>query len=392
MNLNKLRRRWAWTAALGFCLALPAAAQTVGDAERGATLYLQAPMNLASCVSCHGPDPAASRNNLLRAAGQPQVLLRTLNSIGAMGYLRDALTETDIADLAAYLGRVQAAISGPLDVWPRTLEVGTLALGGSSPEQVLRLRNGGTAALTLPTPMLAPALGDSFTLTHDCPAALPAGATCTARLRALGLRFGVATSALRLGPGGAVVLGTSVHVRDSREGPFGVLAWEGATADRLDFGAVPVGQSVTRVLSLRNTGGAALSLGVSTLTGPGTGSFVVGGDCQLATVLAPGQSCTTTLRFAPGAAAPAEALLQWRADATHPPSLRLDGAGVAVPPPVAGIGDGGGTGAGTGSGGGCAAAPAGLRAADKVDPSLPLLAALALTVLALRRRRGQQRS
>jgi mono/diheme cytochrome c family protein len=50
----------------------PAEAQ---DAVRGAALYLQLPGNLASCVSCHGPDPAANRNNLLRAAGQPLVLL-----------------------------------------------------------------------------------------------------------------------------------------------------------------------------------------------------------------------------------------------------------------------------------------------------------------------------
>jgi len=380
-----MKQLLAWMCGLGLLGALPVAAQTVGDAERGATLYLQAPLNLASCVSCHGPDPAANRNNLLRAAGQPQVLLRTLNAIGAMGYLRDALTETDIADLAAYLGRVQAAISGPLDVWPRTLEIGTLALGGTSPEHVVRLRNGGTAPMALPAPMLALSLSDSFTLTHDCPATLPAGAACTARLRALGLRFGVATSALRAGPGGAVVLGTSVRVR---EAPFGVLAWEGTTAGRLDFGAVPVGQTATRVLSLRNTGDAALSLGVSTLTGAGSGSFVVTGDCQPASALAPGQSCTTTLRFSPGAAAPAEALLQWRADATNPPALRLDGSGVAAAPPVAGIGDGGSG----GGGGGCAAAPAGLRAADKVDPSLPLLATLAVAVLAMRRRRGLQRT
>jgi mono/diheme cytochrome c family protein len=51
---------WAWLS------PRPVAAQ---DAVRGAGLYLQLPGNLASCVSCHGPDPAANRNNLLRAAG-----------------------------------------------------------------------------------------------------------------------------------------------------------------------------------------------------------------------------------------------------------------------------------------------------------------------------------
>lgn len=362
-----------------FLAALPCHAGAAGDAERGATLYLQAPLGLASCVSCHGPDPAASRNNLLRAADQPLVLLRTLNAIGAMGYLREALTETDIADLAAYLGRVQGAASGPLDAWPRTLEIGALAVGAASAEHAVRLRNRGTLSLALPTPVLAAALSDSFTMAHDCKAELLPGATCTLRLRALGLRPGVAATALRLGPAGAVVLGVSAHVR---EGPFGVLVWEGSTTAAQDFGAVAVGQTVTRALSLRNAGDALLSLGMSTLTGPGASSFMVESACAPSGALAPGQSCAVTLRFVPGAAVPAEALLQWRADATSPPPLLLTGAGIAAaPPPPSSTPLAGGSGSGGGSG--CAAAPA----ASKVDPLLALLVALALAGLGCRQRR-----
>ena len=111
--------------------ACAAAAQAAGDATRGAALYLQLPGMSTSCVGCHGPDPAANRNNLLRAANQPAALLKALNTFSAMGFLRDALDEARIADLSAYLDRVllTAALDAPLALWPRTIEFGSLGIG-----------------------------------------------------------------------------------------------------------------------------------------------------------------------------------------------------------------------------------------------------------------------
>lgn len=112
--------------ALAACAAA-AQAQAAGDATRGAALYLQLPGMSTSCVGCHGPDPAANRNNLLRAADQPAALVKALNTVSAMGFLRDALDEARIADLSAYLGSVRsvAAADAPLALWPRTLEFGS---------------------------------------------------------------------------------------------------------------------------------------------------------------------------------------------------------------------------------------------------------------------------
>ena len=39
------------------------------DAAEGARLYVRTAQEGASCVSCHGPDPATNPNNILRAAG-----------------------------------------------------------------------------------------------------------------------------------------------------------------------------------------------------------------------------------------------------------------------------------------------------------------------------------
>ena len=117
-------------------ISLELAASTVGahasgDALRGAALYLQLPGLETACVGCHRPDPAANRNNLLRAANQPAALLKALNTFSAMGFLRDALDEARIADLSAYLDRVllTAALDAPLALWPRTIEFGSLGIG-----------------------------------------------------------------------------------------------------------------------------------------------------------------------------------------------------------------------------------------------------------------------
>lgn len=71
------------------------------DAERGAQLYLRRPTDAPACVSCHGPDPAGNRNNILRASDQPLALVKALGTVGVMGYLRPVLSDTDIGDLAA---------------------------------------------------------------------------------------------------------------------------------------------------------------------------------------------------------------------------------------------------------------------------------------------------
>ena len=114
--------------------ACAAGAHASGEALRGAALYLQLPGAQASCVNCHGPDPAANRNNLLRAANQPAALQKALNTVSAMGFLRDAFDDTRIEDVSAYLGRVllTAAADAPLAVWPRSIEFGTLGRGEAS--------------------------------------------------------------------------------------------------------------------------------------------------------------------------------------------------------------------------------------------------------------------
>lgn len=75
--------------------AFPAAAQSVA---RGQSLY----GNI--CRVCHGFPPAGGPE---RAEGNPAVIQAAINGrVPTMGFLRDVLTTSDIADIAAYLANL----------------------------------------------------------------------------------------------------------------------------------------------------------------------------------------------------------------------------------------------------------------------------------------------
>lgn len=298
------------------------------DAVRGAGLYLQLPDGLASCVSCHGPDPAGNRNNLLRAAGQPVVLLKALNAIGVMGYLKGVLSDADIADLAAYLNTVAQAASDPqLSAWPRTLEFGALGLGTASPTHTVWLRNLSLQPLTGVAPRVA---GARFQANHDCPAVLAAGAGCSVTLRTWApAPGGQQVDALVWGAASPAVIGLSAR------GISAAVALLSNNATVLDFGSAEVGTVVVRSLTLLNAGTADAMLGVSTFTGPTAGAFSTNGGCASGTVLMPGTSCSVDLRWRAGAPASYEAALQWRSDGTNPVAVRLQAVGTAASAPAA---------------------------------------------------------
>ena len=362
--------------ALGVVVSVASA--QAADAERGATLYLRLPGGLVSCVSCHGPDPAANRNNLLRAAGQPDVLLKTLNAVGVMGYLKPALQDADLIDLSAYLDTVARAAGDTVrTAWPRTIEFGSFSPGSATPTHEVWLRNRSAAPLDLAPPRLMRGL---FMLSHNCPPVLPVNAECRASLRAsaaVPVTPGDFTDALVWPSATPGVMGVSAAAVSGAAAPL--------DTDRasLDFGSVKVGTtSAVQRLTVRNSGTAEITLGVFTLTGPGAGAYALDSGCESGRLLAPGANCTVEVSFRPGAETAYEAALQWRSSGGNPAPVRLDGRGAvqltSVPAPVPTTPATIGTGSG---GGGCAALPPAARG----DISLMLLLAAAAAALAVRR-------
>jgi cytochrome c553 len=123
------RPRAQWFLAGLAALALPPA--TAQDAANGAMLYMRLASDVRACVSCHGPDPGQNHNNILRAADDPAALTRVLNTVSAMGFLRSRLSDSDIADVSAFLGTVTRlnAPASPLRLWPITMEFGMAPAG-----------------------------------------------------------------------------------------------------------------------------------------------------------------------------------------------------------------------------------------------------------------------
>ncbi|MDW5598151.1 choice-of-anchor D domain-containing protein [Conexibacter stalactiti] len=100
----------------------------------------------------------------------------------------------------------------------------------------------------------------------------------------------------------------------------------------LDAGAVVLGQSATKAVTITNSGGNPLTLTAVDVTGAG---FARAGGCVSGT-LAPGASCTVGVRFAPTAAGAASGALTVAYSAiggSSPATVALSGSGVATTPP-----------------------------------------------------------
>ncbi len=362
------RRRAAAALLLVLCTATPAWA----DALRGRLLYRELPGTSGSpgsCISCHGPDPAANVSGILAGANNPQVIFDAIRAnLGGMGFLGPFLTNTDLIDLALYLG--QPGVSGPLfTATPAALDF-SARVGETSAAQTLTLRNRGTTPLTLGSIALAGPEAAEFSVT--------AGSTCSAGL-ALAPEAGCSLR-LRFAPTVEGARAAAIEVtHDGADSP-GVIALAGTATPSglprldvdplsLDFGATEVGRSSDLALGLHNAGSGALRIDTALVTGP---YELLPGECgALPIALAAGARCGLALRFVPRALGALPGSLTLAGNDAAPTTVALDGRGIdrRAGPSNAG-------------GGGCSLARPGAR----FDPLLALLALLAGAVLWWRRR------
>jgi cytochrome c553 len=358
---------------VGAALAAGGAAWSA-DPARGAQLYMRTDTSTRSCVSCHGPDPGLSHNNILRAADSPETLTKVLNTVSAMGFLRAQLTEADKADIAAFLGTVSRLNdpASPLQLWPVTMDFGNLAPGNSSQPQFARLRNR-SAAASLALPSLT-ATTAGLALTHDCPAALPPQGACDLRLQWGPQADGSLRGAVEIRTGGPAGAFQVAAAAQRAALPVSTLEW-GSGTTALKFQGSSEAAAVRQGLQLHNPGPLPAVIGQPSITGPDAARFRVESGCAPGSVLQARTACEMVLSYSPSLKPLAEAVLQLRSDQANPPSVRLEGS--ATPPalrnepvPLA-----------ANSGGGCSAGPPDRRLHD---PTLALLALLAAAAALLR--------
>ena len=348
---------------------LPAHAQ---DAQRGAMLYMRLANNVASCASCHGPDPSQGRNNILFAADNPAKIIKSINNISAMGYLSSQVSEADAGDISAFLGRVAQTTldTSALRVWPWSLDFGTIEPGLASAKQFIRISNPASAG-SLNISAITVNSAD-ITLSSSCPTELAPRASCEVELIMQPTASGLHRASVLITAGGRLsalgVVGYGALLPVSR------LTW--AQPNTVSFAATQ-GSTSHATLTLSNPGPMPAVLGLTNISGDQASQFKVESGCGIGTVLQAGTSCNLTLSYAAGSIPQSDAVLQLRSDQTNPSAVRLRGTQTpqAAVEPVLIPPEGG-------SGGGCAFTSDPARSRD-----ITLLAALLAAAWALRRRR-----
>lgn len=340
---SQCRRRSARSAApylarltAAVVLAVTAAATLAQDPQRGRDLYLNAAAikgtPLRSCVQCHGLPP----DTKLKGASVAQ-LYGAFASVNEMSGFITAFTQTDVADLSAFLADPSATPTPLPAIDPLVLRLAA-PLAVSSPAVLVALRNDGAAPLRLAADaiQISGVDADAFQISASTcapQALLPPNGLCQFELRFTPqqARTSVGQIVVRYD---TIAQPTSVGVSGEPQ-PRARFTYSAAG---IAFGARPLGEPASRQsVRVINAGTVPLAVAERRLDGAAAADFALQG-CAVGSVLAPGATCRLDVDFTPSAAGASSATLTLASpDAVEPMTLTLSGAGqvaVAGPSPV----------------------------------------------------------
>jgi hypothetical protein len=206
---------------------------------------------------------------------------------------------------------------------PASLTFASQALGTTSAAQSLTLNNTGNAALSISSLALTGTNPGDFAQTNTCGSSLAAGGNCTISVTFKPTVSGTRTAAVTLtdnatgSPQTASLSGTG-----GSTSPVASLS-----PSSLTFGNEPVDViSSSQVVTLNNTGSAALSITSITFSGANATNFTQVSTCGAS--LAAGGNCTIAILFTPSAAGARTASLTIADNASgSPQSVALAGTG-----------------------------------------------------------------
>jgi hypothetical protein len=104
-----------------------------------------------SNAQCHFNDPNANQNRIKNGANNPGAILAAINGgVSDMSFLKDKLSSTQLADLAAYIANPGSTNTQPVaTLSSTTLGFGSVNTGSTSGQQTITLTNTGAATLQL---------------------------------------------------------------------------------------------------------------------------------------------------------------------------------------------------------------------------------------------------
>ena len=301
------------------------------------------------------------------------------SALGARNATLTLATNAPIGTATVTLSGAGIASPAPmLTLSQPSLGFGLVTIGTTSVARSITLGNSGSADLSISA---IQSTSSEFKATHDCPATLAAGASCTISVTytpsaANSAESVVITSNAFSSPNSIVVTGLGTTA------VLPVLSWSGAPS-ALAFASTEVGKSMdASPLTLSNSGPASVTVSAIGTAGANADAFSIGGGtCVGGIVLAAGTSCTVIVSFVPDATGARNAVLLVASNGSNPPDIPLSGTGAAGSTGGGDTGTGGGGGGDTSTGGGdtatgtLAAAPAILdyrstviRSGDRSEP------------------------
>jgi hypothetical protein len=179
-----------------------------------------------------------------------------------------------------------------LTVTPLTVAFGNRLVDTTSANRAITVSNTGTAAMTINGITLGGANPGQFRKTTTCGATLASGATCTVRVKFAPTTSGAKSVAVNVDVA-APAVSTTITLTGTGTKP--VLA---VTPSMVDFGNRTVGTtSANSVITVRNTGTAAMAINNITLGGMNPDQFSNTTTCGA--TLASGATCTINVKFKP---------------------------------------------------------------------------------------------
>ena len=323
------------------------AAQSQGTTSSAKTLTLSNTGSAALTINTLSLG-GANAGDYLRGSGAGACTAGTALAVGAsctvsISFAPTVASGTRTASLTAgagTAGTVTVSLSGTaapaaapiLSLGATSLDFGSVSVGSSSATKTTSLSNTGSAPLNLASLVASPAV---FALSHDCPATLAIGASCTLSLVYTPTAAGASTGSVAIASN-AASSPDSIALTGNGVAPApAALGWIGSS--NLSFPDTATGaQSSPLALTLVNGGASPAALQSFQFAGPAAAEFSLdpSSTCTAGGSLAGGSSCTLQVVFAPAAAGVRSATLAVASNATPPPAATLSGNGVSSGVPV----------------------------------------------------------
>jgi hypothetical protein len=214
---------------------------------------------------------------------------------------------------------------------PASVAFGNQLVNTTSTASIVTLTNTGTASMTISSISLTGTNASNFARTTTCGSTLAANATCNISITFTPSAAGARTASLSTSDNAAGSPQT-VALTGTGAAPAASLS-----PGSLAFGIQPINTtSSANVVTLTNTGNAAMTITSISLTGTNSSNFARTSTCG--TTLAAGANCTISITFTPSTTGSKTASLSIADNASgSPQTVTLTGTGTAVSITPAGI-------------------------------------------------------